>query len=137
MASYCQSMQNAMDKRGYLANPTRYRQVVNPPLPKVQGLFGYDGAGMTVLEHIEQKTHHDRYATDYICRQPLKKFGVPGCDINSTAYPLSMACQPIAEPPQIGLNQAEIVQGENSIRLYSTYTNCVGELDARFMAAQF
>ncbi len=137
--NYCEQVDQYRKAAGKLAHPTSKRSIAfNPPLPKVEGYFGYNGEGMDLIDYIEKKTHLDRYQTDYMRRLPLKKLEASDCtdDFSQRTYPLNLFCECIAEPPEVGLNQAEIVQGENSMRLYSTYTNCVGELDDRFMAAQ-
>lgn len=107
----------------------------NPPLPKCD-MAGYNGRGMSVLDWIKHKTHTDRYGTDFVRRMPYQKFD-PADPINSNAWPLAGACRCVDEPPMRGLNAAEVIQGENSMRLYQTFTVCPGELDARYMAAQF
>ena len=104
------------------------------PLPKQ----GYSGVGMTVLEHLQDKTHHNRYASDFMFRDPFQKF-MPAdyyTHPQSTAWPLAGSCRPLTEPPLRGLNAAEVIQGENSMRLYATYTVCPGELNDRYMSVQ-
>jgi hypothetical protein len=108
----------------------------NPPLPKQPSYYSFNGCRATLLDYIENKTHQDRYSTDYIYKAPYVKLDVPDYDVQPNEYPLSQICQCVASVPELGLNQAEIVQGENSMRLYTTYTQCVGEFDDRFMAAQ-
>ena len=93
----------------------------NPPLPKV--CAGYSGQSENVLSSIERKISQNKYAVDHQGVAAHKK--LHSHNVQSTNWPPAGACAPINEAPQMGLNQHEVVDGENTMRLYTpvSYTH--------------
>ena len=90
---------------------------------------------MTTLEQIEQKTFRNKYGQDFFAVAPFKTLECARNPVNNL-YPLGGYCVPMPEQRLVGLNQSQVVAGENEMVLYTTFTRCVGEFDARFMAQQ-
>ena len=90
-----------------------------------------------LLEHIYQKTQHNWYNPDFIQTRPLEKLEAAD-DALPNVWPQAGLCQcPKNEPCMRGLDPVEVINAENAMRLYTTYTVCPGELSARFLAASY
>lgn len=91
--------------------------------------------GGNVLKHIHDKTSDNFFGTDFINKHPLQKHR-SAYEYRSNEWPLAGKCACVSEPPHRGLNQAQIIDGENSVRMYTTYTVCPGEIDHRYVSQQ-
>lgn len=92
---------------------------------------GWSGARETALEQLERKTRANMIARDYAFIAPFQLTSV------SSVPPMGGYCQPMIHQGAVGLTQSQIVNGENEMVLYSTFTRCPGEFDDRFMSMHF
>jgi hypothetical protein len=90
---------------------------------------------MTSLAQIEAKTFQNKYGQDFFSVMPYKVLE-SARDPMTNIYPMGGYCVPQYEPVLAGLNQAQVVAGENELNLYTTFTRCPWEFDCRFYSQQ-